>query len=318
MSDGVQTTPSNESDAPRVALKAFDELWFQVGGTLCNLSCNHCFISCHPLNDTFGFLDLATVKRYLEESATLGVKEYYFTGGEPFLNREMTAILRETLRYGPATVLTNATVFREASVRELRAVSDSSRYSLEIRVSIDGYSPETNDPIRGQGTFDGAMRGVRMLVEVGFLPIITTTQTWPDDKSEDVFKNFVETLKNAGYERPRLKILPTLYLGMEETRSRPYSDTERVTPEMMVDYDESLLLCSRGRIVTDRGVAVCPILIEAPDALLGQSLGEATDPFAIGHGACSTCYQYGAICSNSNSLRTRGQPGRILTRPPES
>ena len=33
-------------DAPRVALQSLDTLWFQVGGTVCNLACTHCFVSC--------------------------------------------------------------------------------------------------------------------------------------------------------------------------------------------------------------------------------------------------------------------------------
>ncbi|HVR74744.1 MAG TPA: radical SAM protein, partial [Planctomycetota bacterium] len=94
---------------PLVLLEALDDLWFQVGGTLCNLACTHCFISCHPRNESFGLLSLETVRRHLEESRALGVKEYYFTGGEPFLNRDLPAILEETLRLGPATVLTNGT-----------------------------------------------------------------------------------------------------------------------------------------------------------------------------------------------------------------
>ena len=44
---------------------------------------------------------------------------------------------------------------------------------------------------------------------------------------------------------------------------------------MMVGFDPSQLLCNHARIVTDRGVSVCPILIEAPDACLGSSLAEA-------------------------------------------
>ena len=60
--------------------------------TLCNLTCQHCFISCSPKNDSFGFLRLEEVKSRLEESVALGVKEYYFTGGEPFLNRDMVPI----------------------------------------------------------------------------------------------------------------------------------------------------------------------------------------------------------------------------------
>src|SRR5262245_43721711 len=97
--------------APGIALRALDHLWFQVTGTLCNLACRHCFISCHPHNHSFGFLSLETVRRFLAESVELGVKEYYFTGGEPFLHPQMVEILEETLRLGPATVLTNATIF---------------------------------------------------------------------------------------------------------------------------------------------------------------------------------------------------------------
>ena len=46
----------------------------------------------------------------------LGVKEYYFTGGEPFLNRDMAPILELTLRYGPATVLSNGTLFKDEAL----------------------------------------------------------------------------------------------------------------------------------------------------------------------------------------------------------
>jgi len=285
-------------NAPLQELENLDELWFQVGGTLCNLSCNHCFISCHPGNDNFGFIDLETVRRYLRESQALGVKEYYFTGGEPFLNRDMLPVLEETLAIGPATVLTNGTVFTPSSVKALRAISEESLYSLEMRVSIDGYSPRTNDPIRGEGTFEKALEGVKMLVEAGFLPIITMAQTWPEEETTRVFETFVTTLKEAGYQRPRIKILPSLHLGMEAERSRPYSQAERISEEMMEGYDSNQLLCSRSRTVTDRGVAVCPLLIETPGAHLGDSLEEASAPCRLDQGACYTCYVHGAICSN--------------------
>ena len=291
--------------SPAVPLESLDELWFQVGGTLCNLSCHHCFISCHPGNDTFGFLSLDTVRRYLDESVELGVREYYFTGGEPFLHREMLDILELTLEYGPATVLTNGTVFtpsrsqRRSTIQRLGAIERASPYSLEIRVSIDGHDSATNDPIRGEGTFESAMAGVIGLAEAGFLPIITMAQTWPEDETPRVTERFLATLRERGYDRPRLKILPTLHLGEETSRTRGYDDVERVTPEMMRDYDKSQLLCSRGRIVTDRGVAVCPILIESESAHMGPRLRDALEPARLSEGACYTCYQYGAICSNA-------------------
>src|SRR5712691_1210668 len=123
---------ANALGSPRVPLAHLDDLWFQVAGTLCNLTCRHCFISCSPHNHSFGFLDLETVRRVLEESVRLGVKEYYFTGGEPFLNRDMVPILELTLCHGPATVLTNGTVFKDEWLERLRQAEADSLYSLEF------------------------------------------------------------------------------------------------------------------------------------------------------------------------------------------
>jgi MoaA/NifB/PqqE/SkfB family radical SAM enzyme len=285
-------------DLPLVPLAHLDDLWFQVSGTLCNLTCHHCFISCSPHNHSFGFLDLATVRRHLDESVTLGVKQYYFTGGEPFLNRDMVPILELTLQYGPATVLTNGTVFKDEWLQRLRDAEAASSYSLEFRVSLDGFTAAQNDPVRGDGTFERILRGVRMLLDHDFPPILTVTRTNDEQEDSEIFDGFVRMLKDLGYQRPRIKILPTLRIGAESERQRGYHDDERVTAAMMVGYDQNLLVCNHSRMVTDRGVFVCPILIESADARLGATLTEAQRPFAINHSACYTCYQYGALCAN--------------------
>ncbi|MBA63647.1 MAG: radical SAM protein [Planctomycetaceae bacterium] len=290
-----------------ISLSHLDELWFQVSGTRCNLTCQHCFISCSPDNDNFGFLTRKKIKRSLRESAEIGVKGYYFTGGEPFLHPEMTDILIDTLEFGPATVLTNATVFKEQWLNRLSAAHHLSRYSLEFRVSLDGFSSKTNDPIRGKGTFDRAIRGVGRLVSQGFLPIITATQTWPDSETQAVLERFTEVLKQHGYAHPRIKLLPTLKIGAEKNRTNGYSIHQRVTSNMLEEFDTSQLVCEHSRIVTDRGVHVCPILIESPESVLGENLKAASDQsFNISHGACFTCYQYGSICSNVAASNTPG------------
>jgi sulfatase maturation enzyme AslB (radical SAM superfamily) len=305
---------SERATQPWVPLLHLDDLWFQVAGTHCNLACTHCFISCSPHNRSFGYLTLADVQQRLAESVSLGVKEYYFTGGEPFLNAELVDMLVATLGYGPATVLTNATVLKPEWLQRLVAAEAASLYSLEFRVSIDGYSAETNDPIRGAGSFAKAMRGVALLVEHGFLPIITAARTWPETEDEGVVAEFLNVLRSHGYERPRLKLLPRLQIGAEAQRTSGYSPEERITAEMLEGYDVGQLVCAHSRIVSDRGVHVCPILLEAPDGVLGQSLAEAAVPFAVTHGACSTCYQYGAICTNAPSAGSHDDSSRSALR----
>ncbi len=295
-------TTTETPAAPSVPLASLDYLWFQVAGTVCNLQCTHCFISCAPRNHSFWFLDLATVRDYLKQSRDWGVKEYYFTGGEPFMNKELLPMLEETLAVGPGSVLTNATLLPERTVLRLSEIDSGSPYSLELRVSLDGPSPETNDPIRGAGTFERAMDGVGRLVAHGFLPIITAAQVWGEHEGERVLGQFYEALRKVGYQRPRIKILPSIHLGREVARSRGYADFETVTPEMLNGFDVETLLCSSGRVVTNRGIYVCPILIDADDAKLGDTLEEADQPFHLRHQACYTCWAHGAICTNAAGI----------------
>lgn len=288
-------------DAPSMVLENLDDLWFQVTGTLCNLECNHCFNNSGPNNRTFDMMDPEEINRYLYESKKYGVKQYYFTGGEPFLHPQMIEILRSSLALGPTTVLTNATAFTEEKLDELGELFHQSRYSLEVRVSIDGFTAETNDPIRGEGTFDRAIEGVQELVGRGLMPIITATRTWEIDQDEEALGGFRETLHNIGYERPRIKLLPSLKIGREEERDRGYHATEKVTHEMMKDIENEHFLCSNARLITDRGIWACPILVLHKEAKLGNSLEEATKSITLGFDACYTCYRFGQLCSNMPS-----------------
>lgn len=309
---------------PILQLDHLDTLWFQVAGTVCNLRCNHCFISCSPENHTLSLMSFDQVVPYLEEAAHLGVKEFYFTGGEPFINPDLPRILEATLRIGPATVLSNATLFNTELVEKLAEMRDASKYSLELRVSIDGFSPETNDPIRGPGTFKRAMRGIKLLVDGRFLPIITAMRSWPIDEDEVQLSRFKDSLADVGYRHPRIKLLPSLKIGQEALRDHGYSEHDYITESMMAGYDVSQLMCSNSRIVSARGVHVCPILVDQPDSILGKRLSNAQQAFRLSHQACLTCYQYGALCSNASSAapsfekmasrRESRLPGKVTAR----
>ena len=192
--------PRAERSSPRVGLDSLDTLWFQVGGTVCNLACTHCFVSCSPTNHTHELMPLAEIEPYLEEAAALGVKEYYFTGGEPFLNPEMEAILERTLDYGPATVLTNGLLLAPERCSRLAALATSSPYSLDFRISMDGYDAATNDPIRGEGTFGRILGGVTNLVAAGLNPVITVTEVHDENGSVRGKERFFTLLRELGID----------------------------------------------------------------------------------------------------------------------
>jgi len=294
--NGASPSGEETEGPPSAALLSLDTLWLYVAGTICNLRCTHCFISCAPDNHSHGMMTLEQVRRHLDEAAALGVREYYLTGGEPFMNRDILPILEATLRQGPATVLTNGLFLDEGMCRSLRGVADASEYSLDLRVSLDGWGPEDHDRIRGAGTFLRTIQGLRHLGECGFVPVVTVTEAAEGVAGGEGRSRFLERLRSLGLRRPRLKVLPLWRIGAEAERGRGYQSWERLSSRGVTREGLEALQCSAARAITSRGVYVCPILVEEPAARLGASLADALGPFPLAHGACHTCYVTGVTC----------------------
>jgi AdoMet-dependent heme synthase len=292
----VAETKPTVAAAPSVELKSLDTLWFQVGGTVCNLACTHCFVSCSPTNHTHELMTLAEVRCYLDEAARLGVREYYFTGGEPFLNPDMEAILEATLAVGPANVLTNGLQLDPERCARLKKLADASDYSLDLRVSLDGYDAASNDPIRGAGTFERILAGIRNLAATGLNPVITVTEVCREAATDSGKAKFFELLRSMGIERPRLKVLPVFQIGAEAERGGAYESWQRLREGEVPADGWDHLQCSSCRMVTDQGVWVCPILVNEPSARMGETLADTLGAFPLDHSACWTCHVYGVSC----------------------
>ncbi|MCB1034501.1 MAG: radical SAM protein [Acidobacteria bacterium] len=279
-----------------MSLGSLDTLWFQVAGTVCNLACTHCFVSSSPTNRTHEMMTLEQVRGYLEEAASLGVKEYYFTGGEAFLNPEMEAILEATLKVGPASVLTNGLLLDGERCIRLKALADASEYSLDIRISLDGYDAASNDPIRGPGTFDRALEAIRNLAAVGLNPVLTVTEVHADSGSAAGKERFFELLRGLGIDKPRLKVLPVFRIGAEAERSGAYESWQRLRAGELAEGGWDHLQCSSCRMATATGVWVCPILVNEPEARMGETLADTLEGFRLDHPACWTCHVFGVSC----------------------
>jgi MoaA/NifB/PqqE/SkfB family radical SAM enzyme len=296
LDDGAAAVRATGDSPPRVALRSLDTLWFQVAGTLCNLACTHCFISCSPTNHTHEMLSLEDVRRTLAEAVELGVKEYYFTGGEPFLNPDMEAILEAALAAGPATVLTNGMPLDEARCRRLAAMAAASDYSLDLRVSLDGYDAGSNDAIRGEGVFARTLDGVRNLVAAGLNPVLSVTEVYDENASAAGKERFFELLRSLGIDKPRLKVLPVFHMGAEAERGGAYESWQRLHAGEVDDGAFDHLQCSSCRMVTGQGVWVCPILVNEPAGRMGERLADTLGRFDLDHPACWTCHVRGFSC----------------------
>lgn len=237
------------------------------------------------------------VRERVQEGSRLGAREFYLTGGEPFLHPELIEILEDTLAEAPCTVLTNGTLLTRSRVESLLRLAEGARYSLELRISLDGASETEHDALRGAGAFARAMGGLRRLEAAGLLPIATVTRTTDEDPL--TFRERVAArLRAAGIGRPRIKLLPLFSLGRETARSpasRPPATLEGLDQEAV---DEASLPCGTCRAVTSQGVFVCPLLVDEPGARMGDTLADSRRPFTLSHAACATCWMTGATCAN--------------------
>ena len=296
MDDKVKTP----TKFPEVPLKELETLWMQVGGTLCNLECTHCFISCGPKNDTIAMMTLAQVEERLRESRELGVKDYYITGGEVFINPEIFEILAAILSYGPLDVLTNGTQITSEKAKRLRTIQDASKHPLRFRVSMEHFDEDKNDVIRGKNAYRKAIAGIVCLAEAGFSPILTVTRTWEEESDSEMESKFVEFLRKSGVMQPQIKILPGFLLGQLAENERDYSQDEYVTEKCFEDFDITQLQCATSRMATGEGVYVCPILVDNPAARMGDTLADTLRPFPLSHSACYTCRVTGMTCKSSS------------------
>ena len=293
-----ERSPAEARDGvPEQPFHHLDVLWVQVAGTLCNLACTHCFVRSGPRATSHSMMTRVDVRARVAEGLALGVKEIYFTGGEPFLNDEIEAIVEDTLALAPVTVLTNGTLLPPKRVAWLAALSRRARYALELRVSLDGADAATHDRFRGPGAWLRTLSGLRSLAGAGLAPIVTFTQPAGED-ARAFAERCTAVLAAEGLRAPRLKLLPMFRLGREADRSGGYAAEETLAQLPRAAFDPHRLQCGSCRAVSSRGVHVCPLLVDEPGGRMADTLAESARPYALAHGACVTCWATGMTCAN--------------------
>ena len=192
-----------------------DTLWLQVTGTVCNIACLHCFITCGPKNHTHTMMSTSSVEEALDTGVSEGMRHVWFTGGEPFLHPDILQLIDMALDRGALGILTNGMLIDDALAAQLGERFRTAKYNFEIRVSLDGATLEENDNVRGRGVFDKACEGIRLLAAHGLEPILAVTTL---DYSQVTQERFAALLRSLGVTRPRVKWIPPFRIGREERR----------------------------------------------------------------------------------------------------
>ena len=132
----------------------------------CNLHCAYCFY--HDEMESRPDLPADEWFRFFGELKQLGVRDATLSGGEIFVRPDLweliDALIEARMRY---SILSNGTLINEQILQEF-AKGKRFRRLNSIQVSIDGSCAEVHDKSRGKGSFEKAVRGLRLLKEAGF------------------------------------------------------------------------------------------------------------------------------------------------------
>jgi radical SAM protein with 4Fe4S-binding SPASM domain len=170
VSDAKFDRPEYKGRSSVIAPRKLDELWLYYT-MACNLRCKHCLV-----NAGKGLkkeLTTEEFKKVVDEGIKLGVKRFYITGGEPFIKEgifDLMKYITKTKRR-ELIVLTNATLFDDRKIAALRKLVSP---KLLLQVSLEGPNAEIHDKLRGKGSFDKAVEGIKKLISIGITPIVST------------------------------------------------------------------------------------------------------------------------------------------------
>ena len=286
-----------------VALKALETLWFNTG-TLCNLTCQHCYIESSPKNDRLVYLTAAEVAEYLDEvdAGALPTSLIGFTGGEPFMNPELPAMLEEVLaRDLAALVLTNAMKPMAKCKPALLRLRDRYGERLTIRVSIDHYGRQVHELERGRRSWQPTIDGFVWLARNGFSLHVASRRLSGESETE-IRSGFAGLFAELGVaidvdDPVALMVFPEM-------------DTAADVPEIteacwgILGKSPESVMCATSRMVVKRkgaahpAVIACTLLPYDPRFELGRTLAEAGVAVPLNHPHCAKfCVLGGGACS---------------------
>ena len=287
----------------------------------CNLQCVHCLSS----SGTRDPRELTTeqAKAVLDELRDLQVFYINIGGGEPMVRRDFFELLEHAEHCNIGVKFsTNGAFITPENARRLTAMN-----YLDIQISLDGADRATNDRVRGEGSYDIALRAMDNLRDASFGRFkISVVMTRENVSQLDAFKALADSY---GAQLRITRLRPAGRGADTWNELHPTAAQQRVIYDWLMHHGEDVLtgdsffhlnafgdalpglnLCGAGRVVCLidplGDVYACPFVIhdefKAGSVLedggftrvwkssdLFTSLREPESP-----GACASCGSYDA------------------------
>jgi sulfatase maturation enzyme AslB (radical SAM superfamily) len=284
-----------------VALDRLETLWINTG-TLCNITCQNCYIESSPSNDRLAYITAAEAAAYFEEIAArrLGTREIGFTGGEPFMNPHLLAMVEDALTRGfEVLVLTNAMQPMQRPKVKRGLVELAGRFGarLTIRVSLDHYSKALHEAERGARTWERTLAGLDWLSANGLQVAIAGRTCWNEGEAA-TRQGYAELIAEHGW-----RIDPA---NPAELVLLPEMDGKHDVPEIttrcwaILKKNPGDMMCASSRMVIKRrgaarpSVVPCTLIPYDPAFDMGLTLAAAgqADGGMFAAGAVKLCHPH--------------------------
>jgi mycofactocin biosynthetic radical S-adenosylmethionine protein MftC len=142
----------------------------------CNLSCIHCLSDSGRKRE--GELSTEEALRVIDQLAACKVFQFNIGGGEPFMRPDFLDLMDYAHEKGMVTCIsTNGTLIDKATARRL------DHPLVYIQVSLDGADEQSNDAIRGRGSYKKVLGALEHLcnrdIEVS-INCVLTRRSYPE------------------------------------------------------------------------------------------------------------------------------------------
>ncbi len=176
--EAIYNTKSSPDDGYEGDIHLDDEFYFQWHITeRCNQRCVHCYHEKYSKDKELTSKQLLESADKIVAAVTKWGKyaTFSFTGGEPFIRKDELLVLasyldnRERATY--YDILTNGSFFDDELIESVSRLKKLRR----IQLSLEGSTPEINDRIRGEGSFQKTISAIRKQKKAGLKVSVMTT-----------------------------------------------------------------------------------------------------------------------------------------------
>ena len=286
---------------PRGYIEPHDlrELWFHTG-TACNLACPFCLEGSKPGDGRLDRIKLDDVRAFIDEAVELGVEQFSFTGGEPFIIKDFVNILHYAADRRSCLVLTNGT---HAVLKRLHQIAPlkSRPHAIAFRISVDYPDSDRHDAGRGEGNFELAWRSLKALHDLGF-KVSLARQIDAGEQTKAVESAFRDLFVAHGLPRDTTIVA---FPDFSTPAARlPVPDvTEHCMTTYQTESSRREFMCAFSKMVVKKDgrmrVYACTLVDDDESYDLGGTLEESMRErrIMLHHHRCYSCFAYGSSCS---------------------